>query len=121
MDSITFSLSLSLSLSAHSCKQPRSPPSADVVGLELPSYGYTLVYACQPGYFLAGGSEHRVCRSDGSWTGKVPVCRGEPPPRPRWALGMPVKEAAFKRPITLLSWIVSRSNMKLNTELYYGG
>ncbi|KAM7420375.1 hypothetical protein PAMA_014883 [Pampus argenteus] len=59
----------------HSCKQPRSPANADVVGLDLPSYGYTLVYACQPGYFLSGGSEHRVCRSDGSWTGKVPVCR----------------------------------------------
>uniref|UniRef100_A0AAQ4PEB5 CUB and Sushi multiple domains 3a n=1 Tax=Gasterosteus aculeatus aculeatus TaxID=481459 RepID=A0AAQ4PEB5_GASAC len=60
----------------HSCKQPRSPANADVVGLDLPSYGYTLVYTCQSGYFLSGGSEHRVCRSDGSWTGKVPVCRG---------------------------------------------
>ncbi|XP_027868688.1 CUB and sushi domain-containing protein 3-like isoform X1 [Xiphophorus couchianus] len=59
----------------HSCKQPRSPANADVMGLDLPSYGYTLVYTCQPGYFLSGGSEHRVCRSDGSWTGKVPVCR----------------------------------------------
>lgn len=47
-----------------------------MVGLDLPSYGYTLVYTCQPGYFLSGGSEHRVCRSDNSWTGKVPVCRG---------------------------------------------
>ncbi|KAK7887169.1 hypothetical protein WMY93_026790 [Mugilogobius chulae] len=53
----------------------RSPANADVVGLDLPSYGYTLVYTCQRGYFLSGGSEHRVCRSDGSWTGKVPVCR----------------------------------------------
>uniref|UniRef100_A0A668AKV0 CUB and Sushi multiple domains 3 n=1 Tax=Myripristis murdjan TaxID=586833 RepID=A0A668AKV0_9TELE len=60
----------------HACKQPRNPANADVVGLDLPSYGYTLVYTCQPGYFLSGGSEHRVCRSDGSWTGKVPVCRG---------------------------------------------
>ncbi|CAL8356513.1 unnamed protein product [Arctogadus glacialis] len=62
-----------LGFELHSCKQPRSPPSADVVGLELPSYGFTLVYACQPGFFLAGGSEHRVCRSDGSWTGKTAV------------------------------------------------
>ncbi|CAG12911.1 unnamed protein product, partial [Tetraodon nigroviridis] len=60
----------------HSCKQPRSPANADVVGIDLPAYGYILVYTCQPGYFLSGGSEHRVCRSDGSWTGKVPVCRG---------------------------------------------
>lgn len=61
---------------AHSCKQPRSPANADVAGIDLPAYGYILVYTCQPGYFLSGGSEHRVCRSDGSWTGKVPVCRG---------------------------------------------
>ncbi|KAG7229418.1 hypothetical protein INR49_012809, partial [Caranx melampygus] len=38
----------------HSCKQPRSPANADVVGLDLPSYGYTLVYTCQRGYFLSG-------------------------------------------------------------------
>ena len=61
---------------AHSCKQPKNPDNANMVGLDLPSYGYTLVYSCQPGYILSGGSEHRVCRSDGSWTGKVPVCRG---------------------------------------------
>ncbi|XP_067093259.1 CUB and sushi domain-containing protein 3-like [Osmerus mordax] len=60
---------------SHSCKQPKNPANADMVGLDLPSYGYTLVYSCQPGYILSGGSEHRVCRSDGSWTGKVPVCR----------------------------------------------
>uniref|UniRef100_A0A6Q2YMZ5 CUB and Sushi multiple domains 3a n=1 Tax=Esox lucius TaxID=8010 RepID=A0A6Q2YMZ5_ESOLU len=59
----------------HSCKQPRSPPNADVVGMDLPLYGYTLLYSCQPGFVLSGGSEHRVCRSDGSWTGKVPICR----------------------------------------------
>uniref|UniRef100_A0A3Q2YTB4 CUB and Sushi multiple domains 3 n=1 Tax=Hippocampus comes TaxID=109280 RepID=A0A3Q2YTB4_HIPCM len=59
----------------HTCKQPQSPANSDVVGLDLASYGYTLVYTCQPGYFLSGGSEHRFCRSDGSWTGKVPVCR----------------------------------------------
>lgn len=44
--------------------------------MDLPGYGYTLVYSCQHGYFLAGGSEHRVCKSDGTWTGKMPVCRG---------------------------------------------
>ncbi|XP_051920530.1 CUB and sushi domain-containing protein 3-like isoform X1 [Hippocampus zosterae] len=59
----------------HACNQPQSPANSDVVGLDLASYGYTLVYTCQPGYFLSGGSEHRFCRSDGSWTGKVPVCR----------------------------------------------
>ncbi|XP_072548530.1 CUB and sushi domain-containing protein 3 isoform X2 [Salminus brasiliensis] len=59
----------------HSCKQPRSPPHANVLGMDLPAFGYTLLYSCQPGFMLTGGSEHRVCRPDGSWTGKVPVCR----------------------------------------------
>lgn len=60
---------------AHSCKQPRSPPHATVAGMDVPSLGYMLVYSCQPGFLLTGGSEHRVCRPDGSWSGKVPVCR----------------------------------------------
>uniref|UniRef100_A0AAR2JXJ0 CUB and Sushi multiple domains 3a n=1 Tax=Pygocentrus nattereri TaxID=42514 RepID=A0AAR2JXJ0_PYGNA len=59
----------------HNCKQPESPPHVDVVGMDLPGYGYTLIYTCQIGFFLSGGSEHRVCRSDGTWTGKMPVCR----------------------------------------------
>lgn len=61
---------------AHACKQPESPLHVDVVGMDLPGFGYTLVYGCQHGYFLAGGSEHRVCKSDGTWTGKMPICRG---------------------------------------------
>ncbi|KPP79508.1 CUB and sushi domain-containing protein 3-like, partial [Scleropages formosus] len=59
----------------HSCKQPESPPHVNVVGMDLPSFGYTLIYTCQPGFFLSGGSEHRVCKSDGTWTGKMPLCR----------------------------------------------
>ncbi|TSK31354.1 CUB and sushi domain-containing protein 3 [Bagarius yarrelli] len=60
---------------AHSCKQPESSPHVDVVGMDLLGYGYTLIYACQNGFFMSGGSEHRVCRSDGTWTGKMPMCR----------------------------------------------
>lgn len=45
--------------------------------MDLPGFGYTLVYSCQHGYFLAGGSEHRVCKNDGTWTGKMPICRGK--------------------------------------------
>nr|XP_020453374.1 CUB and sushi domain-containing protein 3-like [Monopterus albus] len=59
----------------HACKQPESPLHVDVVGMDLPGFGYTLMYSCQHGYFLAGGSEHRVCKSDGTWTGKMPICR----------------------------------------------
>ena len=62
---------------AHACKQPESPLHVDVVGMDLQGFGYTLVYSCQPGHFLAGGSEHRVCKNDGTWTGKMPICRGE--------------------------------------------
>uniref|UniRef100_A0A8C1SG25 CUB and Sushi multiple domains 3 n=1 Tax=Cyprinus carpio TaxID=7962 RepID=A0A8C1SG25_CYPCA len=70
----------------HSCKQPESPPHVDVVGMDLPSYGYTLIYTCQTGFFLSGGSEHRVCKSDGTWTGKMPVCRG-------------IKHFTFRKPL----------------------
>ncbi|XP_026144649.1 CUB and sushi domain-containing protein 2 [Carassius auratus] len=59
---------------AHHCNQPELPPQADVGAIELPSLGYTLIYACQPGFYLAGGSEHRTCRADASWTGKPPLC-----------------------------------------------
>ncbi|XP_013926586.1 PREDICTED: CUB and sushi domain-containing protein 3-like [Thamnophis sirtalis] len=77
---------------AHSCKQPESPAHTNVAGMDLPSLGYTLIYTCQPGFFLAGGSEHRVCRSDGTWTGKVPFCEAGSKilvKDPRPALGTP--------------------------------
>uniref|UniRef100_A0A674ETW4 CUB and Sushi multiple domains 3 n=1 Tax=Salmo trutta TaxID=8032 RepID=A0A674ETW4_SALTR len=60
----------------HSCKQPESPAHVEVIGMDLPGFGYTLLYSCQSGFFLSGGSEHRVCKSDGTWTGKMPICRG---------------------------------------------
>lgn len=61
---------------AHHCSQPELPAQSDVRAIELPSLGYTLIYTCQSGFYLAGGSEHRTCRSDGSWTGKPPLCAG---------------------------------------------
>uniref|UniRef100_A0A8C7D0Q5 CUB and Sushi multiple domains 3 n=1 Tax=Oncorhynchus kisutch TaxID=8019 RepID=A0A8C7D0Q5_ONCKI len=60
----------------HSCKQPESPAHVEVMGMDLPGFGYTLLYSCQTGFFLSGGSEHRICKSDGTWTGKMPICRG---------------------------------------------
>lgn len=63
-------------LPAHHCSQPELPAQSDVRAIELPSLGYTLIYTCQSGFYLAGGSEHRTCRSDGSWTGKPPLCAG---------------------------------------------
>ncbi|XP_069079880.1 CUB and sushi domain-containing protein 2 [Pleurodeles waltl] len=58
----------------HHCRQPETPSHANVGALDLPSLGYTLIYTCQLGFYLTGGSEHRTCRSDGSWTGKPPIC-----------------------------------------------
>ncbi|XP_019343511.2 CUB and sushi domain-containing protein 2 isoform X1 [Alligator mississippiensis] len=58
----------------HHCKQPETPSHANVGALDLPSLGYTLIYSCQSGFYLTGGSEHRTCKADGSWTGKPPIC-----------------------------------------------
>lgn len=62
--------------SAHSCRQPETPGNVDVRSMDLPTLGYTLIYTCQEGFYLAGGSEHRICRSDGRWSGKPPLCKG---------------------------------------------
>ncbi|KAM9317096.1 CUB and sushi domain-containing protein 1 [Gastrophryne carolinensis] len=61
----------------HACRQPETPLHADVKAIDLPTLGYTLIYTCQPGYFLAGGSEHRTCKSDTKWTGKPPFCKSK--------------------------------------------
>ncbi|XP_061452290.1 CUB and sushi domain-containing protein 2 isoform X5 [Rhineura floridana] len=58
----------------HNCKEPETPSHANVGALDLPSLGYTLIYSCQSGFYLTGGSEHRTCKADGSWTGKPPIC-----------------------------------------------
>ncbi|XP_072912857.1 CUB and sushi domain-containing protein 1-like [Hemitrygon akajei] len=62
----------------HNCRQPETPVNVDVRAIELPTMGYTLIYSCQPGLYLAAGSEHRACKSDGKWSGKPPVCRAGP-------------------------------------------
>uniref|UniRef100_A0A8C0UA60 CUB and Sushi multiple domains 1 n=1 Tax=Cyanistes caeruleus TaxID=156563 RepID=A0A8C0UA60_CYACU len=59
----------------HACRQPETPAHVDVKAIDLPTLGYTLVYTCQPGFFLAGGSEHRTCKPDMKWTGKSPICK----------------------------------------------
>ncbi|ETE71248.1 CUB and sushi domain-containing protein 2, partial [Ophiophagus hannah] len=61
---------------AHNCKEPDTPAHANVGALDLPSLGYTLIYSCQSGFYLTGGSEHRTCKADGTWTGKPPICLG---------------------------------------------
>uniref|UniRef100_A0AAX7V257 CUB and Sushi multiple domains 1 n=1 Tax=Astatotilapia calliptera TaxID=8154 RepID=A0AAX7V257_ASTCA len=61
---------------AHSCRQPETPSNVDVRSMDLPTLGYTLIYTCQEGFYLAGGSEHRACKSDGRWSGKPPLCKG---------------------------------------------
>ncbi|XP_063297188.1 CUB and sushi domain-containing protein 1 [Pelobates fuscus] len=61
----------------HACRQPETPAHTDVRAIDLPTLGYTLIYICQHGYFLAGGSEHRTCKSDMKWTGKPPICKSK--------------------------------------------
>ncbi|XP_066403389.1 CUB and sushi domain-containing protein 1 [Molothrus aeneus] len=61
----------------HACRQPETPAHVDVKAIDLPTLGYTLVYTCQPGFFLAGGSEHRTCKPDMKWTGKSPICKSK--------------------------------------------
>ncbi|GAA6067765.1 CUB and sushi domain-containing protein 3, partial [Tachysurus ichikawai] len=124
----------------HTCKQPRSPPHATVLGLDVPSLGYMLVYSCQPGFLLTGGSEHRVCRPDGSWSGKVPVCRvgskptekamvpvhGTPSPKasvpedvfaPAYVWKGSVEYKAVKQPVTLTVTNFTASSGRVNVTL----
>uniref|UniRef100_A0A3Q2WZ86 CUB and Sushi multiple domains 1 n=1 Tax=Haplochromis burtoni TaxID=8153 RepID=A0A3Q2WZ86_HAPBU len=54
---------------------PETPSNVDVRSMDLPTLGYTLIYTCQEGFYLAGGSEHRACKSDGRWSGKPPLCK----------------------------------------------
>uniref|UniRef100_A0A8C8DH07 CUB and Sushi multiple domains 1 n=1 Tax=Oryzias sinensis TaxID=183150 RepID=A0A8C8DH07_9TELE len=63
---------------AHSCRQPETPTNVDVRSMDLPTLGYTLLYTCQEGFYLSGGSEHRTCKSDGRWSGKPPLCKVNP-------------------------------------------
>uniref|UniRef100_A0AAQ4S5S2 CUB and Sushi multiple domains 1 n=1 Tax=Gasterosteus aculeatus aculeatus TaxID=481459 RepID=A0AAQ4S5S2_GASAC len=63
---------------AHSCRQPETPSNVDVRSMDLPTLGYTLIYTCQDGFYLAGGSEHRTCKSDGRWSGKPPLLKVNP-------------------------------------------
>ncbi|XP_059898687.1 LOW QUALITY PROTEIN: CUB and sushi domain-containing protein 1 [Gadus macrocephalus] len=83
---------------AHHCSQPELPGQADVSAIELPSLGYTLIYTCQPGFYLEGGSEHRTCRSDGSWTGKPPLCAADNRPSGKSPVGT-VQEPPSKYPV----------------------
>ncbi|XP_067112326.1 CUB and sushi domain-containing protein 2 [Osmerus mordax] len=84
---------------AHHCSQPESPAQADVSAIELPSLGYTLIYTCQPSFYLAGGSEHRTCRADGSWTGKAPFCAADNRPSGKTGLGTVQEQPNSKLPV----------------------
>nr|XP_032817255.1 CUB and sushi domain-containing protein 3-like isoform X3 [Petromyzon marinus] len=59
---------------SHRCSQPETPAYADVRAQDVAQLGYTLLYSCQPGYYLSGGSEHRTCDPEGAWSGKPPLC-----------------------------------------------
>uniref|UniRef100_A0A8C4F2R8 CUB and sushi domain-containing protein 1 n=1 Tax=Dicentrarchus labrax TaxID=13489 RepID=A0A8C4F2R8_DICLA len=73
---VTLCLNIICPYNSHSCRQPETPSNVDVRSMDLPTLGYTLIYTCQDGFYLAGGSEHRTCKSDGRWSGKPPLCKG---------------------------------------------
>ncbi|XP_078449693.1 CUB and sushi domain-containing protein 3 isoform X2 [Lampetra fluviatilis] len=81
---------------SHGCKQQETPENADVGAVELPGLGYTLMYSCQPGFYLAGGSEHRSCRPDGTWSGKTPICH--PGPKPNEKRNIPTMGSLSPKP-----------------------
>ncbi|XP_029427966.1 CUB and sushi domain-containing protein 2 isoform X2 [Rhinatrema bivittatum] len=98
----------------HHCKQPETPLHANVEALDLPSLGYTLIYSCQPSFYLTGGSEHRTCRADGSWTGKPPICLDDIRPSGR-PIG-PIKEP----PNAKLADVFSRNSLWKGSYEYLG-
>lgn len=87
-----------LAVSAHACRQPETPAHADVRAIDLPTFGYTLVYTCHPGFFLAAGSEHRTCKADMRWTGKSPVCKSKSLRRERTPLPTAQRRSARRPP-----------------------
>ncbi|XP_051775015.1 CUB and sushi domain-containing protein 1 [Erpetoichthys calabaricus] len=101
---------------AHHCSQPELPAYADVGAIELPSLGYTLIYTCQPGFYLTGGSEHRTCRADGSWTGKPPLCTADT--RPSGTPIGPMKEINNK--ITVPADVFARNSLWKGSYEYLG-
>ncbi|XP_010831715.1 PREDICTED: CUB and sushi domain-containing protein 1-like [Bison bison bison] len=48
----------------HACCQPEIPAHADVKAIDLPTFGYILVYTCYLGFFLAGGSEPKFWETE---------------------------------------------------------
>ncbi|CAH2222352.1 Hypothetical predicted protein [Pelobates cultripes] len=101
----------------HNCRQPETPAHANVGALDLPSLGYTLIYTCQNGYYLTGGSEHRTCRVDGTWTGKPPVCLADvrPSGRPIYT----VKETPIQK-ITVPADVFAKDSLWKGSYEYQG-
>ena len=46
------------------------------------SYGATIHYVCDPGYFMDEGGSSRTCTASGAWDGPIPTCNRVECPRP---------------------------------------
>ncbi|MEE6484219.1 hypothetical protein FKM82_013795 [Ascaphus truei] len=101
----------------HHCRQPETPPHANVGALDLPSLGYTLIYTCQASFYLTGGSEHRTCRVDGSWTGKPPVCVADV--RPSGRPVSPLKEPPIPK-ISVPADVFAKNSLWKGSYEYQG-
>ncbi|CAB1312930.1 unnamed protein product, partial [Coregonus sp. 'balchen'] len=88
---------------AHACRQPETPSNIDVRAIDLPTLGYTLIYTCQDGFFLAGGSEHRTCKPDGKWSGKPPVCKVGPKINGKKGVDSDVQKNKIRVPVNVFS------------------
>nr|XP_015809261.2 CUB and sushi domain-containing protein 1 isoform X2 [Nothobranchius furzeri] len=88
---------------AHSCRQPETPSNVDVRAMDLPTLGYTLIYTCQQGFYLSGGSEHRTCKSDGRWSGKPPLCKVGVKVNPRGRGESAVEKNKIRVPVDVFS------------------
>ncbi|XP_066304995.1 CUB and sushi domain-containing protein 1-like [Branchiostoma lanceolatum] len=57
---------------------PPAPVHGQIIPMDVPGTGFFAVTACDVGYFLANGSEARVCNvsnEEGSWDGEPTVCQ----------------------------------------------
>eukprot|EP00795_Rhopilema_esculentum_P001778 gene1778-16265_t len=65
-----------------SCGRLTEIANGKLVYLNGTLFGDKVVYECQPGYSLTGGSQERTCSLRGTWSGTEPNCQAQPCPDP---------------------------------------
>ena len=60
-----------------SCRDPGTPANGIVLSLTNGiAAGSVVTYGCNQGYILVGAGS-RVCRANGVWSVKLPICKGQ--------------------------------------------